>query len=54
MRSVHIVALPVAALLAAAPLAAQDSARAVAGGGITVQGWTGRIDANEVQVRSFG
>ena len=47
MRSVPIVALPVAALLVAAPLAAQDSARAVAGGGITVEGWTGRIDANE-------
>jgi hypothetical protein len=25
----------------------QDTARAVAGGGISVQGWTGKIDANE-------
>ena len=26
---------------------AQDAARVVAGGGISVAGWTGKIDANE-------
>ena len=26
---------------------AQDAARAVAGGGITAKGWTGKVDANE-------
>ena len=45
-RSVVIVA---AVLLAAAGANAQapDGARAVAGGGVSVQGWTGKIDANE-------
>ena len=48
MRSVHIVALPAAALLlATAPALAQDSSRAVVDGGVKVQGWTGRIDASE-------
>ena len=36
------------ALYALAPaLRAQDDSRAVAGGGISVPGWTGKIDANE-------
>lgn len=45
-RSVVIVA---AVLVAAAGAKAQapDGARVVAGGGVFVQGWTGRIDANE-------
>ena len=48
MRSVHTAALSAAALLlAAAPVLAQDSSRAVTDGGVKVQGWTGRIDANE-------
>jgi hypothetical protein len=34
-------------LLAAPALNAQDASRVVAGGGISVQGWTGKIDANE-------
>jgi hypothetical protein len=29
--------------------AAQDASKAVSGGGISVQGWTGKIDAKEVQ-----
>ena len=38
----------VALTLAAAPGAgAQDTARAIAGGGVHVAGWTGRIDARE-------
>ena len=36
-----------AAVLLAPGLAAQDSSRAVAGGGISVAGWTGKVDANE-------
>jgi hypothetical protein len=35
--------------LCAAPLAAQDESRAVAGGGIQVDGWAGRVDARESQ-----
>src|SRR5687768_7790378 len=31
----------------ATPPAAMETARAVAGGGISAPGWTGRIDANE-------
>jgi len=38
-----------AAVLLAPGLAAQDASRAVAGGGISVAGWTGRIDPNEVR-----
>lgn len=33
--------------LAASALIAQDTSRAIAGGGISVPGWTGKIDANE-------
>ena len=51
MRYVHPRVLTFAALVVvAAPLEsrAQDSARAVAGGGILVSGWAGKIDAQEV------
>jgi hypothetical protein len=49
MRAVNTSIIAVAALMLAAGPAvqAQDAARAVAGGGITVAGWTGKIDANE-------
>ena len=36
-------------LFAVASLNAQDASRVVAGGGISVPGWTGKIDANEVR-----
>jgi hypothetical protein len=40
--------VPILALCAlASVLQAQDDSRAVAGGGISVPGWTGKIDANE-------
>ena len=45
-RSVSTVAVVILAL-SATGVQAQDSARAVAGGGIFVPGWAGRIDANE-------
>jgi hypothetical protein len=47
MRSVNVLAaaLVLGGLTTAA--GAQDAARAVAGGGVSVPGWTGRIDANE-------
>jgi hypothetical protein len=35
--------------LTAGPASAQDESRGVAGGGIFVSGWTGRIDAGEVR-----
>lgn len=49
MRSNHTAALAAAVLLAAAPGIswAQDATRAVAGGGISISGWTGKIDAAE-------
>lgn len=50
MRRTYQSMFAVAALLvvgAASPVAAQDAARAVAGGGISVQGWQGKIDAGE-------
>ena len=49
MRLVTI-ALAIATLAhaqAPAPAAAGESSRAIAGGGITVPGWTGKVDANE-------
>jgi hypothetical protein len=52
MRRVYTSALAVAALTLvsqAAPSQAQDASRSVAGGGISVQGWTGKIDASEVK-----
>ena len=50
MRRIHGFAAAGAAamLLAGAHTAqAQDSSRTVAGGGVSVEGWTGRVDANE-------
>ena len=48
MRHGYRSALAVAAvLLVPAVAAAQDASRAVAGGGISVPGWMGKIDANE-------
>jgi hypothetical protein len=51
MRRVFLSALPVAALtLAACTSKAQnESSRAVAGGGVSVAGWTGQIDPNEAK-----
>ena len=43
----HAVFLLFAAALPIALAAGQDQARVVAGGGISVPGWTGKIDANE-------
>ena len=51
MRHVYGSALAVAALSLVAGVSVtqgQEQARAVAGGGISVPGWTGKIDANEV------
>ncbi len=50
MRRVHVSAASVAAvaLIAGATVAgAQETSRTVAGGGISVAGWTGKIDASE-------
>lgn len=48
MRSVICSALAFTALALAAPaLHAQDASRVVPGGGVSVPGWTGKIDANE-------
>ena len=49
MRAASSTIVAAAALMLAAGPAvqAQDAARAVAGGGISVAGWTGKIDANE-------
>jgi len=48
MRKIHVTGLA-AAIVLLVPLAAsaQDESRAVAGGGINVQGWQGKIDARE-------
>jgi hypothetical protein len=40
-----IVALAIAALTLSVPAAAQDADRSVKGGGITVKGWQGKVDA---------
>jgi hypothetical protein len=48
MRLVHGSAFAVAlAVLVPAAIGAQDAARVVSGGGISVPGWTGKIDAQE-------
>jgi hypothetical protein len=50
MRLVHGSALAVALAILVPPAIGaqgQDTARAVAGGGVSVPGWTGKIDANE-------
>ena len=50
MRSTRNSALALAALaLGAGAAHAQDASRTVANGGVSVPGWTGKIDANEVQ-----
>ena len=51
MRTTSRPAVALAALLLGAPAAAlaQDTSRAVAGGGVSVAGWTGRVDANEAK-----
>ena len=52
MRRVHAAALAATAVLFAGRTggaqAQMETSRAVAGGGISMAGWTGRIDANEV------
>ena len=47
MSRVHAPLLAAALLLAPSLSAAQEASHAVAGGGISVAGWTGKIDANE-------
>ena len=49
MRRIYASVLPVAALISVActSKAQNESARAVADGGVSVKGWTGQIDANE-------
>jgi hypothetical protein len=50
MRFIHGSMLAAALVMLVPPVAGargQDTARAVAGGGISVAGWTGKIDANE-------
>jgi len=51
MRRAYVSLLPVAALLsfACTSKAQNESARAVAGGGISVKGWTGQVDPNEAR-----
>ena len=52
MRVVYSCALALMAGLLVGPAigaAGQESARSVAGGGISVPGWTGKIDAGEAQ-----
>ena len=44
MRSIYTLAIVV---LTAGVSMGQETSRAVAGGGISVPGWTGKIDANE-------
>lgn len=47
MRPLVRAVFALAALAIPAAARAQDASRAVAGGGISVPGWTGKIDANE-------
>ena len=47
IRPPRIVFVQFTALLIAFPLSAQEVSRGVAGGGVTVAGWTGKIDAAE-------
>ena len=50
MRCSHGFAVAIAATIAVPAIsAAQDASRAVAGGGISVAGWMGKVDANEAQ-----
>ncbi len=47
MRKSQISVLATAAMIVSAFAVAQDASRSVAGGGISVAGWSGKIDANE-------
>jgi len=53
MRLVHGSALAVALVILVAPaigapvISAQETARAIAGGGVTAPGWTGKVDPSE-------
>ncbi len=47
MRRLYICSTAVVTFALAASVQAQDAARAVAGGGISVPGWMGKIDPNE-------
>lgn len=47
IRPPRIAVAVVATLLVALPLRAQEVTRGVEGGGVSVKGWTGKIDANE-------
>ena len=47
MSGVAVVAALAGLICAIPATAGQDAARVVAGGGVTVPGWTGKIDANE-------
>jgi hypothetical protein len=48
MRRSHVIAAVLTATLAVPAIsAAQDASKAVAGGGISAAGWTGKIDASE-------
>ena len=51
MRTTHASVLALAAVVlgGATGLQAQDASRAVSGGGISVPGWAGKIDAREEQ-----
>ena len=49
MRFVHASAVAVAVGLSIAVIHAQDADRKVAGGGITVKGWQGKVDATNKQ-----
>ncbi|MGZ8378769.1 MAG: hypothetical protein ACXWZS_04780 [Gemmatirosa sp.] len=54
MRSIRSIYTPMAAVTAFLAIGtttagAQDSSRAVVGGGVSVAGWTGRVDANEAK-----
>src|SRR5712671_2347568 len=50
-RTYSVAFLPIAALISVAcsSKAQNESARQVAGGGVSVKGWTGQIDPNEAK-----
>jgi hypothetical protein len=47
MRLIHVTCIAIAALTLIPAHAQDETSRAVAGGGVSVPGWTGKIDANE-------
>lgn len=49
MRTTHAAALTLALALGASAAGAQDASRAVADGGISVTGWTGKVDTREAR-----